>query len=139
MKISRKKSRQKKMETKIVGDSIVNQVNSKRVEKEIGGLVFLPGRPGSPGAKMDRAYGAKSKKTGARYSNNNQVYNVPQLLKERQVDNLVMSASVTDVTNLGTVPKENVAFLHRKVQVSAETSVKVATDVLETRRPTLTA
>ena len=121
------------METKIVGDSIVNSLNPKQVEDEVGGLVFLPGRSGGPGAKEDRAYGAKyqSKSTGARYPNNNLKYKVPQLLKEMMVDNLVISASVTDISNLIKVPEENVDFIHDKAQESVETTVKVATDALE--------
>ena len=130
-RVLRQKNR--KMETKIVGDSIVNQLNPKIVEDEIKGLVFLPGRSGGPGAQRDRAYGAKyeSRKTGALYPNNNQRYKVPQLLKERMVDNLIMSVSVTDITNLNIVPKENMNFLHMKVQESVESTVKVATDALE--------
>ena len=131
-----KKKRQKhnkKMETKIVGDSIVNTLKPRKVEKEVGGLVFLPGRSGGSGAKQDRAYGAKyeSRMTGALFPNNNLTYKVPQLLQERMVDNLVVSISVTDISNLATVPSENLDFLHSKAQESVETTVKVATNALE--------
>ena len=47
------------------------------------------------------------------------------------VDNLVISTSVTDISNLVKVPKENVNFLHEKAQESVETTVKVATDALD--------
>ena len=132
-KEKRNKRKNNKMETKIVGDSIVNALNPKQVEDAVGGLVFLPGRSGGPGAQKNRAYGAKYqiRKTGALYPNNNQQYKVPQLLKERMVDNLIMSVSVTDITNLNKVPKENVHYLHEKAQESVETTVEVATNALD--------
>ena len=132
MKQKPKKSRSK-MQTMMLGDSILHNINTREVEKEIGGLLFTPGLYGS-GARTNRCYGAKFEDgPEVKYKHNNFKNKVPKLLKERPVDNLILQAPSVDITNLK-LQTNNEEFNINKAKESSEVMVEVACDALENNK-----
>ena len=121
-----KRSSAKKL--KIVGDSIVNSINMNILKESIG-PVSAPGLSG-PEAKYNRAYGSKYDPR-ALFPNNNQEYKIPQLLQKEMTDNLLIQASITEISNLAKIPKSNQESLYSRAQESSENTMKTVEKTLE--------
>jgi len=111
------KDKQKRKRLKVIGDSIVNNIDIKKIEETVGS-VSAPGLSG-PEAKYNRTYGSKYDPR-AKFPNSNQDYKIPQLLKKDMSDNLLVQALVTDITNLSKVPKTNREHIYGRAVESSE-------------------
>ena len=127
-KCKQKEKKSKNKTLKIIGDSIVNNIDIKKVEEVIG-PVSAPGLSG-PEAKYNRAYCSKYDPR-AMFPNNNQEYKIPQLLNREMSNNLLIQASVTDITNLSKIPKSNKEYLYGTAQDSSVNTMKTVEKTLE--------
>jgi hypothetical protein len=85
--------------TLLVGDSHLNSVNRREVEKVIGRGPRLIA-PGAIRPREDRAYCSTPEWPGARYPQNSLQQMVPELLGERKYTSMIMMAPTNDLTNL---------------------------------------
>jgi hypothetical protein len=129
--LEQRHKRTNKMKTLLVGDSIVHNINTTLVEREVGGLLFTPGLYG-PGARTDRVYGSEYDSV-SRYPDNNQRDKIPQLLQIREVDNLVLQASTTDITNLKKFGQTdaNISEVYEAARKSSANVMEIAEEALK--------
>ena len=109
--------------TLLVGDSHLNSVNQREVEKVLGRGPRLV-TPGASRPREDRAYCSSPGWIGARYPQNSLQQMVPELLGERKYTSLIMLAPTNDITNLKQVQGESER--EKLATQSARNTVKVA-------------
>ena len=114
--------------TLLVGDSHLNSVNRRQLERGLGRGARLV-TPGATRPGEDRAYCSSADWPGIRFKENTLVQMVPELLGERMYSKMIMMAPTNDISNLVSISsqeeREHLAIL------SARNTIYVAEQALK--------